>query len=102
MLDKQSKLEMSDVLLLLLLLLLQSLEKKQEKSVLVYLLLLVELKDQLKKKPSALKELVAGTKRTTDCIKRVNGQLLHNSPLNHMMVQQISVVSKLPCVHFSC
>lgn len=49
MLDKQSKLEMSDVLLLLLLLLLQSLEKKQEKSVLVYLLLLVELKDQLKK-----------------------------------------------------
>lgn len=47
MLDKQSKLEMSDVLLLLLLL--QSLEKKQEKSVLVYLLLLVELKDQLKK-----------------------------------------------------
>lgn len=48
MLDKQSKLEMSDVLLLLLLLL-QSLEKKQEKSVLVYLLLLVELKDQLKK-----------------------------------------------------
>lgn len=50
MLDKQSKLEMSDVLLLLLLLLLlQSLEKKREKSVLVYLLLLVELKDQLKK-----------------------------------------------------
>lgn len=48
MLDKQSKLEMSDVLLLLLLLL-QSLEKKREKSVLVYLLLLVELKDQLKK-----------------------------------------------------
>lgn len=46
MLDKQSKLEMSDVLLLLLL---QSLEKKQEKSVLFYLLLLVELKDQLKK-----------------------------------------------------